>query len=223
MPRFLPYLHDPLPDEERLARARAFHEEIRRRRSVRFFSSDPLPEGILEALIAAAGTAPSGANMQPWTFVAVTDPALKREIRVAAEAEEKAFYEGRATDEWLADLAAIGTDWRKEFLEIAPALIVVFRHSHGFNPDGSIHKYYYSQESVGIATGLLIAAIHHAGLVTLTHTPSPMQFLEKILRRPAHEKAFLLLPVGLPAKDATVPDIARKPLAEILVRNRDPG
>ena len=175
---------------------------------------------MIEVLVAAAGSAPSGANQQPWSFVAVTDPALKREIRVAAEAEEKAFYEGRATDEWLADLAAIGTDWRKEFLETAPALIVMFRHSHGFNPDGSIHKYYYTQESTGIAAGLLIAAIHHAGLVTLTHTPSPMKFLEQILKRPPNEKAFLLLPVGLPAGDATVPDITRKPLGEILVLNR---
>ncbi len=219
MPRFIPYHQEPLSDEERLARARLFQERMSARRSLRFFSDRPLPVGILESLIAAAGSAPSGANQQPWTFVAVTDPELKREIRVAAEAEERAFYEGRASDEWLADLAAIGTDWHKEFLEVAPALIVVFRHSHGFNPDGSIHKYYYTQESTGIAVGLLIAAIHHAGLVTLTHTPSPMQFLEKILKRRPNEKAFLLLPVGLPAEDAVVPDITRKPLAEIMVWN----
>ncbi len=219
-PRFVPYPVEPLPEGEALARANAFHERMRRRRSVRFFSRQPLPKGLLEILIAAAGTSPSGANQQPWTFVAVTDPDLKREIRVAAEAEEKAFYEGRATDEWLADLAAIGTDWHKEFLETAPSLIVVFRHSHGYHRDGSLHKYYYTQESVGIAVGLLIAAIHHAGLATLTHTPSPMQFLEKILKRPPNEKAFLLLPVGLPADDAVVPDIARKPLEGILVFNR---
>lgn len=217
---FIPLDHTLLPPDESVARARAFYAEMDRRRSCRFFSDRPLPAGLLEMLVATAGTAPSGANKQPWHFVAVTDPDLKREIRAAAEQEERDFYEQRATPEWLTDLAPLGTDWRKEFLEIAPALIVVFRQSYGLHPDGSHHKFYYTQESVGIAVGLLIAAIHHAGLVTLTHTPSPMEFLGKILGRPANERAFLLLPIGYPAEDAVVPDIGRKPLDEILVWNR---
>lgn len=223
MPGFLPYIYDPLDPEQRLARARAFHEEMRRRRSVRFFSGNPLDPKLIETLVATAGTAPSGANQQPWTFVIVTDPGIKKEIRDAAEEEERAFYEHRATSEWLSDLEPLGTNWVKDFLETAPALIVVFRHSYGFRPDGTQRKLYYTTESVGIATGLLITAIHRAGLVTLPHTPSPMNFLEKILRRPPNEKAFLLMPVGEPAEGATVPDIARKPLGRILVWNRLAG
>ncbi|MCI0655823.1 MAG: nitroreductase family protein [Acidobacteria bacterium] len=219
-PRFIPYEFNALSDEERLQRAEAFYREMSRRRSVRYFSDQPLPACLLEKLIATAGTAPSGANQQPWTFVVVTDASLKKEIREAAEAEEREFYEHRATSEWLSDLEPLGTNWVKDFLEIAPALVVVFRQTHGARPDGSVKKYYYTQESVGIATGLLIAAIHRAGLVTLTHTPSPMNFLEKILRRPPNEKAFVLMPIGLPAAGATVPDIARKPLEQILVHDR---
>jgi nitroreductase len=220
MTDFIPLDYTPLAPTEQLARAEAFYEQMRRRRSVRFFSDQPVAPEVLERLIATAGTAPSGANKQPWTFVIITDPAIKREIRVAAEAEERAFYEQRATAEWLADLAPLGTDWRKEFLEIAPALIVVFRQRYGLDANGATHKFYYTQESVGIAVGLLIAAIHNAGLVTLTHTPSPMEFLHTILRRPPNEQAFLLLPVGAPAEDAVVPNIERKPLDEILVWNR---
>ncbi len=218
---FVPLTHTPLDDAEALRRAAAFHEQMQRRRSVRFFSDAPVARALLEHIVATAGTAPSGANKQPWTFVVVTDPAIKHEIRMAAEAEEHAFYKERATPEWLADLAPLGTDWRKEFLDIAPALIVVFRQRYGIAPDGSTRKFYYTQESVGIATGMLIAAIHNAGLVTLTHTPSPMTFLQEILHRPPNEQAFLLLPVGHPAPDATVPNISRKPLNNILIWNRN--
>ncbi len=198
--------------------ARAFYETVRHRRSVRFFSDAPVSEGTIRLCIAAAGSAPSGANKQPWRFVAVRDPALKRAIRLAAEAEEREFYERRATPEWLADLAPLGTDPDKPFLEIAPWLIVVFKLVKT-DPDetGKQGKTYYADESVGIAAGLLIAAIHHAGLVTLTHTPSPMSFLSTVLGRPAHERPFLLLPVGHPGEGATVPDIHRKSLEEIML------
>lgn len=162
-----------------------------------------------------AGSAPNGANLQPWHFVAVADPAVKHEIRIAAEDEEREFYEHRAPAAWLEALAPLGTDWRKPFLEIAPWLIAVFSQPYGVRPDGTRMKHYYATESVGIATGFLVAAVHHAGLVSLTHTPSPMAFLNRILKRPAHEKPFLLLVVGHPAEGAGVPDIHRKPLAEI--------
>ncbi len=194
---------------------------MRRRRSVRFFADAPVSEETIRLCIAAAGTAPSGANKQPWRFVAVCDPVVKRQIREAAEQEEREFYSRRATPEWLADLAALGTDPDKPFLEVAPWLIVVFKLMKT-DADGEGHqgKVYYVDESVGIAVGLLIAAIHHAGLVTLTHTPSPMGFLGKVLERPSHERPFLLLPVGYPAEECTVPDIHRKPLEEILVMRR---
>ncbi len=222
MPEFDPLEYERPAADDQLARARAFCESLARRRTVRDFAPDPLPPGLLEWLVRAAGTAPSGANKQPWRFVAVTDPALKREIRAATEAEEREFYEHRAPPEWLADLAAIGTDWRKPFLETAPALIVVFQVEYDV-VDGAHHKHYYVRESVGLATGLLIAAAHQAGLVTLTHTPSPMGFLARILGRPANERPFLLLPVGYPAAGARVPRIGRKPLEAILVWNRPPG
>ncbi len=220
MPRFIRYEYHALSEAQRLAQAEAFYGQMRRRRSVRYFSDRPLAPELIEKLIAAAGTAPSGANQQPWTFVAVTDPAIKREIREAAEAEEQDFYEHKAPSEWLLDLEPLGTNWVKDFLEKAPVLIVVFRQVYGLRPDGTTKKFYYTAESVGIATGLLITAIHQAGLVTLTHTPSPMGFLERILRRPSNERAFLLMPVGEPAEMATVPDIQRKSLEEILVWNR---
>lgn len=162
-----------------------------------------------------AGTAPNGANMQPWHFVIVSDPAIKRQIRLAAEAEEQEFYQNRAPAEWLAALAPLGTDAHKPFLETAPYLITIFAQSYGLLPDGRKVKHYYAQESVGIATGFLIAALHYAGLATLTHTPSPMNFLNDILGRPANERPFLLLVVGYPAANAQVPDIRKKPLAEI--------
>lgn len=207
-----------VPAAEAAAR---FYKTMRTRRSARFFADTPVSEETIRNCVAAAGTAPSGANKQPWRFVAVSDPAIKKKIRTAAEDEERAFYERRATPEWLADLAPLGTDPSKPFLEVAPWLIVVFKLMKT-DPDqsGRQGKVYYVDESVGIATGLLIAAIHHAGLVTLTHTPSPMGFLAGVLGRPAHERPFLLLPVGYPAADCTVPDIHRKPVDEILVVHR---
>lgn len=196
-------------------RAGEFYAEIKNRRTVRDFSARPVAREVIEDCIRAAGTAPSGANMQPWHFAAVSDPALKREIRVAAEVEEHEFYEHRAPAEWLAALAALGTDAQKPFLEEAPWLIAIFAQPFHVNADGSRMKHYYATESVGIATGFLVAALQHAGLATLTHTPSPMGFLNSILGRPMHEKPFLLLVVGYPAEGARVPDIARKTLAEI--------
>ena len=198
--------------------AREFYERLHQRRSVRFFSDRPVSRGTIEWICRAGGTAPSGAHKQPWRFVCVQDPGLKSEIRAAAEAEEREFYGRRATRTWLEDLAPLGTDASKPFLEIAPWLIVVFQLAK--TDDGGM--VYYREESVGIACGMLISAIHHAGLVTLTHTPSPMKFLHQVLRRPDHERPFLLLPVGYPADDATVPTLARKPLDEIMVVDR-PG
>jgi nitroreductase len=201
--------------EEMRARARAFREDLSRRRTVRDFAPRPVPREIIEDCIRAAGSAPSGANLQPWYFVAVSDPAVKQEIRRAAEEEEAAFYDHRASDEWLAALAPFGTDARKPFLEIAPWLIAVFEQKWGHDAEGRKVKHYYPKESVGIATGLLIAALHTAGLATLTHTPSPMKFLNRILGRPAEERPFLLLVAGYPAGDAEVPDIRRKGLGDI--------
>tara|TARA_R110002126_G_scaffold1490_8_gene8780 strand:- start:2521 stop:3195 length:675 start_codon:yes stop_codon:yes gene_type:complete len=198
--------------------ARAFHQDLARRRTVRHFLPDPIPEGVLEDCIAAAGTAPSGAHKQPWTFVLVTDPDVKRRIREAAEEEERENYSGRMNDQWVKDLAPLGTDEHKPFLEIAPALIVVFRQAWGESEVESERlQHYYTQESVGIACGFLLAALHHAGLATLTHTPSPMGFLAEVLDRPVNEKAFLLVPVGYPTPDCQVPDLKRKPLGDILI------
>ena len=200
---------------EMRARARAFREEVRRRRTVRDFSPRPVPRGIIEDCLLAAGSAPNGANHQPWHFVVVSDPAVKAQIREAAEEEERAFYRGRAPDEWLRALEPLGTDEHKPFLEIAPYLIVIFAESYALLPDGSRRKNYYVTESVGIATGLLITALHHAGLASLTHTPSPMGFLNRILGRPKNERPFLLLVAGYPAADARVPVIGKKSLDEI--------
>ncbi len=211
----------PLPSrpvyspEEMRARARAFLDEIRLRRSVREFADRPVPREIIEDCIRAAGTAPNGANQQPWHFVAVGDPGMKRRIREAAEEEEQAFYGGRAPDEWIEALAHLGTDARKPFLEVAPWLIAIFAESWSRDAEGEKHKNYYVTESVGIATGFLIAALHHAGLATLTHTPSPMGFLNDLLERPINERAFLLLVVGFPAEAVEVPDIRKKSLLEI--------
>lgn len=212
----LPFAH-PLAcsDEESAVRARRLAEDLGGRRSVRSFSDRPIAEGVLEECIAAAGSAPSGANRQPWHFVVVTDPDLKRRIREAAELEERAFYAGRAPDEWLEALAPLGTDADKPFLEHAPALIAVFARRWDEAVTGERIKHYYVQESVGIATGMLIAALHLSGLSTLTHTPSPMRFLAEILERPASDQPFLLLVVGHAAADATVPGIRRKSLPEI--------
>lgn len=202
--------------------ARRFYEIMRQRRSARFFADRPVSRETIEWVVRVGGSAPSGANKQPWRFVCVNDPALKREIRAGAEEEEREFYSRRASARWLADLAPLGTDEHKPFLEIAPWLIVVFKLAKD-DPDektGEQGQIYYMEESVGIATGMLISAIHMAGLVTLTHTPSPMKFLGSILNRPAHERPFLLLPVGYPAPDCVVPDIQRKPLEKIMVVNR---
>lgn len=218
-PAFEPLDYAPLDDASARARVLAFRDHMRRRRTVREFASDDVPLELIEHAIEAAASAPSGANRQPWRFVVVRDPEVKRRIRVAAENEEREFYERRVTPEWRADLAPLGTDWRKPFLEIAPYLIVVFRldYEPETQADGSVrvHKNYYVQESVGIAVGLLLAALHTAGLVTLTHTPSPMGFLAEVLARPRHERPYLLIPVGRPAPDAQVPVLTRKPLAEI--------
>ncbi|MFB9292434.1 nitroreductase family protein [Persicitalea jodogahamensis] len=186
------------------------------RRSLRFFSDHPVPKKAIEQMIMAASTAPSGAHKQPWTFCAVSDPATKSKIRAAAEEEEYRSYHGRMSEEWLRDLQPFGTDWHKPFLETAPWLIIVFRQIYGMGEEGERQTHYYVNESVGIACGFLLTAIHQAGLVALTHTPSPMDFLTKLLARPANEKPFLLIPVGYAAADATVPDLQRKPSEEVI-------
>lgn len=206
-----------LEPDEMLHRAIEFYTRMSKRRSVRFFSDREIPDELLDWAIRTAGTAPSGANKQPWTFCVVRNPEIKKRIRQAAEKEEYESYTSRMTQEWLEDLAPLGTDWHKEFLETAPALIVVFRKSHDIL-DGVRKKNYYVQESVGIACGFLLAALHQAGLASLTHTPSPMNFLQEILERPENEKPYLLIPVGYPSPDAMVPDIRRKGLEEIMIR-----
>jgi nitroreductase len=219
---FIPLAFERLSAEEQSRRASEFERRMASRRTVREFSPEPVPYELIATAIRAAARAPSGANQQPWHFVVVSDPEIKRQIRVAAEAEEKESYERRMPDDWLAVLAPLGTDWHKEFLEIAPYLIVVFREDYGLekNPDGPERKvkHYYVQESVGIACGFLLAALHWMGLATLTHTPSPMGFLAKILNRPPNERPYLLIPVGFPAAGAQVPEITKKPLAQILTR-----
>lgn len=219
-PTFIPLPYQRPTAEEQIARATAFHCVMRTRRTVRHFSPDPVPFSLIQTAIQTAATAPSGANQQPWRFVVVSDPKIKRRIREAAEAEERKFYEHRAPNEWLQALAPLGTDWHKKFLEVAPWLIVVFRLDYALEagPEGEEikHKHYYVMESVGLACGFLLAALHHAGLATLTHTPSPMGFLSRILNRPKNEKPYLLIPVGYPARDAQVPDIGKKPLEEVM-------
>ncbi len=204
------------PVEEMRRRAEGFYRDVRCRRSVREFSDRPVPRDIVEMALRAAGTAPSGANLQPWHMVVISGAATKRRIRVAAEAEEREFYAHRASAEWLAALEPLGTDENKPFLETAPCLIAIFLQKYGTLPDGRKVKHYYPVESTGLATGILITALHHAGLATLTHTPSPMKFLNEILGRPKSERPFLLLVVGYPADDAHVPDISRKSLEEFV-------
>jgi len=211
---YRPARYSPL---ETLARAEAFRELMEGRRSVRFFSSEPVPRPLIEQLLATGASAPSGANKQPWTFVAVSDPAVKARIREAAEREERRFYTQLAPDEWLRDLAPLGTDWVKTHITDAPWVIVAFAQDYGLAADGSKSKHYYVNESVGIAVGLLVAAVRNAGLTALTHTPAPMEFLKRELGRPANERAYVLMPVGYPAPDARVPDIHRKPLSETVV------
>jgi len=213
---FQPLDFTEYPVEEMKARASAHRQEMQRRRTVREFSAQPVPREIIEECLLVAGTAPNGANLQPWHFMVISDPGVKHEIRLAAEEEEDEFYHRRAPQEWLDALASLGTDERKPFLETAPYLIAIFGKTHSTLPDGRRVKNYYVNESVGIATGFLITALHHAGLVSLTHTPSPMGFLNAILNRPPDEKPFLLLVTGFPAEDAQVPVITKKPLEEIV-------
>lgn len=215
-PQFIPYSqYREYSLEEMKKRSKEFLQDIQRRRTVRDFSSRPVPQEIIENCLKAASTAPNGANRQPWHFVVVSNAALKKKIRIAAEKEEREFYAHRAPADWLAALAPLGTNDEKPFLEDAPFLIIIFSQSYEANPDGRKLKNYYVQESIGIATGILITALHHAGLATLTHTPAPMKFLNKILNRPSNEKPFLILVVGYPAKGAKVPDIKKKELSEI--------
>ena len=218
-PRFVPLAtYTEHPVDEMRERAAGLYAEMRRRRSVRDFSDRAVPMDVVYDCLRTAATAPSGANLQPYHFVVVTDPVVKRRIRIAAEAEEREFYEHRATPEWLAVLAPLGTDARKPFLESAPVLIAIFVQRYRAMPDGRKFSYPYAVHSAGIATGMLVAAIHHAGLAALTHTPSPMGFLGEVLGRPASERPFLLLVVGYPAADALVPDIRRKTLDELATR-----
>lgn len=217
-PKFILYAPERLAASETHRRAEVFFDLLDGRRSVRHFSNEPVPDAVIDNLIRTASTAPSGAHKQPWTFCMVTDPTMKSAIRAAAEEEEKENYNGRMPKEWIEDLAPLGTDQNKEFLEVAPCLIIVFKRAYDLMPDGSRRKNYYVEESVGIACGFLLGAIRNAGLVSLTHTPSPMNFLSKLLERPDNERAFLLIPVGYPAKHCEVPDLRRKPLDEVLVR-----
>jgi iodotyrosine deiodinase len=212
--RPVPLAFDRLAVEESVERSRAFLELMRRRRSVRAFSREPVPYALIENAVATAGTAPSGAHLQPWTFVVVSDPELKERIRESAEAEEREFYDHRAPPDWIEALRPLGTDFVKDHLTDAPYLIAVFEQAYG----PGRRKHYYAKESVGIAVGLLLASLHAAGLATLTHTPAPMGFLRRILERPANERPFVLIPVGYPAESAVVPDIDRKQLDEILIR-----
>ncbi len=213
----IPYSIPRLTAMEQTQRAEALYTHLSSRRSCRFFSPDPVPRSVIEQAIRTAGTAPSGANKQPWRFVVVQDTSIKAQIQEAAEAEERKSYEGRMPQSWLDDLAPLGTDWHKPFLTVAPYLIVVFKIDYIYDAEGQVRKHYYVNDSVGIAVGMLLTALHTAGLAALTHTPSPMNFLQKILKRPANEKPFVLIPVGYPADDATVPDIHRKPLPEIML------
>lgn len=220
--RFQPLAFKRLTETEQLERSRFFLQQMKKRRTVRDFSREAVPFGLIENAIATAATAPSGANQQPWTFVVVSDPDIKRQIRAAAEAEERESYERRMSQEWLEALAPLGTDWHKPHLEAAPYLVVVFRQAYSIRHDEATGqeisvKHYYSEESVGIAVGLLLASLHLAGLATLTHTPSPMKFLTTILNRPANERPFVVIPVGYPAPDAQVPAITKKSLSEVMI------
>ncbi len=220
--QYHPLEFESLPEKEQLARSQDFLRQVSTRRTVRDFSTGPVPFELIKNAISAANTAPSGANQQPWTFVVVSDPEVKRQIREAAEAEEKLSYEQRMSQEWLDALAHLGTDWHKPHLEDAPYLIVVFRQAYGLVTDtenGTVSKikHYYTEESVGIAVGILLAALHLSGLATLTHTPSPMQFLANILQRPENERAYLIIPVGHPAENAEVPVIQKKSLADVMI------
>jgi len=222
-PEFLPLDFVRRDEPEMVARAREFHDLMRRRRSVRSLSPEPIPRECIEYAVSTAASAPSGANRQPWRFVIVDDPRLRRKVREAAEAEERENYEHRFPDDWLEALAILGTDWRKPFLEEAPFLVVVFKESYGLDESGQKVTNYYVNESVGIACGMFIAALHNMGLATLTHTPSPMGFLSRLLKRPPNEKPYILFPVGYPAADATVPDLTRKAIEDVVQWNEGHG
>lgn len=215
--KHIPYEPDSFSEEEMIARSRSFYRWLEKRRSVREFSDKPVPKEVIENIISSASTAPSGANKQPWTFCAVSNQALKTQIRQSAEIEERENYQSRMSDRWIKDLEPLATDMHKPFLEKAPWLIVVFKRVYDYGDDGVKYNNYYVNESIGIACGMLISAIHNAGLVTLTHTPSPMRFLTKLLNRPGNERPFLLLPVGFSESPAYVPDIKRKEMAEMTV------
>ncbi len=218
-PTFIPYRPGRVPQPEVIERAQWFFDLMEGRRSVRMFSADPVPREAIEQAIATASTAPSGAHRQPWTFVLIGDHDLKRQIREAAEEEERTNYQGgRLPDDWLEALRPLGTDWHKEFLETVPWIVVLFEQRYGVDPAGNRLKHFYVKESVGIACGMFIAAIHQMGLATLTHTPSPMAFLTKLLGRPENERPFAMLPIGYPADDCLVPDITRKPLDDVVIR-----
>ncbi len=219
---FIPHKHQRFAPGETRQRADAFLELMDRRRSVREFSGEPVPRELIETAIRTASTAPSGAHRQPWQFVVVGDPEIKHQIRLAAEAEERKSYEQRMPEEWLQALAPLGVDWHKPFLEVVPWIVVVFEELFGFYDDGSKRKNYYVRESVGIACGMFITALHQMGLATLTHTPSPMNFLREILGRPKNEKPYILFPVGYPAPDAQVPDLRRKSLEEVSIWDPKP-
>lgn len=215
----IPYNPDRLDPTEQTRRANDFFDEMDRRRSVRFFSDDTVPLSLVEGAIRTASTAPSGAHKQPWTYVVTGDPAIKKQIRDAAEEEERTNYEGgRLPPHWREDLEPLGTDWQKPFLETVPWIVVLFEQRYGVRDDGERAHHYYVKESVGISAGLFIAALHHAGLATLTHTPSPMKFLTRLLGRPESERPFCLFPIGFPAEDCVVPDLQRKPLDEVMVQ-----
>lgn len=214
---FINYNKETYPGKEMILRSGDFLNWMNKRRTCRQFSDQPIPVAVIENILLTASTAPSGAHKQPWTFCVVSDAVIKKQIREAAETEEQKSYNERMSDEWLKDLAPIGTDWEKPFLETAPYLIIVFKRSYELEPDGHKHQNYYVTESVGIACGFLLAAIHNAGLVALTHTPSPMNFLCKLLKRPENEKPFLLIPVGYPADECLVPDLKRKELNKMAI------
>lgn len=214
----IPYTLESLEPHQQLTRAQAFYEEMNSRRSVRFFSADPVPRDLIDLAIKTASTAPSGAHRQPWTFVVTGDPEMKSQIRQAAEEEERINYEGgRLPRHWREALEPLGTDWHKEFLETVPWIVVLFEQRYGLDGDGNKLHHFYVKESVGIAAGMFIAALHHMGLATLTHTPSPMKFLTKLLGRPENERPFCMFPIGFPAEDCVVPDLRRKSLDEISV------
>lgn len=214
----IPHQSERLPAEEQRSRAQSFYEEMDRRRSVRFFSEEPVPRELIETAIRTASTAPSGAHRQPWTFVVTGDPEVKRQIREAAEEEERVNYEGgRLPQHWREALEPLGTDWRKEFLETVPWIVVLFEQRYGIGEDGEKVHHFYVKESCGIAAGIFITALHHMGLATLTHTPSPMKFLTDLLGRPKNERPFCMFPIGFPSEDCVVPDLRRKRLDEVMV------